>query len=85
MLAAASVCCACTSDLKDRVDVLESKVSALETKANKNAESISTLVQAAECRAGQAYSWCTGESVDRICSGFPSCAVYGPASMGCPC
>lgn len=47
MLAAASVCCACTSDLKDRVDVLESKVSALETKANKNAESISTLVQAA--------------------------------------
>lgn len=47
VLAAASVCCACTSDLKDRVDVLESKVSALETKANKNAESISTLVQAA--------------------------------------
>lgn len=47
MLAVASVCCACTSDLKDRVDVLESKVSALETKANKNAESISALVQAA--------------------------------------
>ena len=47
MLAAASVCCACTSDLKDRVDVLESKVAELETKANKNAESISTLVQAA--------------------------------------
>lgn len=47
MLAAASVCCACTSDLKDRVDVLESKVAELETKANKNAESISALVQAA--------------------------------------
>lgn len=46
LLAAASLC-ACTGDLKDRVDTLESKVAALETKVNENASSISKLAEAA--------------------------------------
>lgn len=47
MLAVASVCCAC-GDLKDRVETLEQKVSALESKVNENASSISALVEAAK-------------------------------------
>ena len=47
MLAVASVCCAC-GDLKDRVDVLEQKVSALESKVNQNVNSITALVDAAK-------------------------------------
>ena len=46
MLAAASVCCAC-GDLKDRVDSLETRVTALEAKVNENASSISALAEAA--------------------------------------
>ena len=46
LLAAASLC-ACTGDLKDRVDTLESKVAALETKVNENASSIAKLAEAA--------------------------------------
>lgn len=46
MLAAASVCCAC-GDLKDRVDSLETRVTALEAKVNENASSISALADAA--------------------------------------
>ena len=47
MLAVASVCCAC-GDLKDRVDVLEQKVFALESKVNQNVNSINALVDAAK-------------------------------------
>lgn len=47
MLAVASVCCAC-GDLKDRVDVLEQKVSALESMVNQNVNSINALVDAAK-------------------------------------
>lgn len=46
LLAAASLC-ACTGDLKDRVDTLESKVAALESKVNENASSIAKLADAA--------------------------------------
>lgn len=46
MLAAASLC-ACTGDLKDRVDTLENRVTALETKVNENASSIAKLAEAA--------------------------------------
>lgn len=46
LLAAASLC-ACTGDLKDRVDTLESKVAALESKVNENASSIAKLAEAA--------------------------------------
>lgn len=40
--------CACTGDLKDRVDALEERVTALEEKVNGNVSSISALVAAAE-------------------------------------
>ena len=46
VLVAASVC-ACTKDLENRVDTLEKKVAELEAKANKNAEEISKLGDAA--------------------------------------
>ena len=46
MLAAASLC-ACNGDLKDRVDTLETKVAALESKVNENVSSIAKLADAA--------------------------------------
>lgn len=46
LLAAASLC-ACNGDLKDRVDTLETKVAALETKVNENVSSIAKLAEAA--------------------------------------
>lgn len=46
VLAAASLC-ACTGDLKDRVDTLETKVAALEAKVNENVSSIAKLADAA--------------------------------------
>ena len=46
MLAAASLC-ACTGDLEDRVDTLEAKVAALESKVNENVSSIAKLAEAA--------------------------------------
>lgn len=46
LLAAASLC-ACTADLEDRIDNLESKVAALESKLNENASSIAKLAEAA--------------------------------------
>ena len=46
MLAAASLC-ACNGDLKDRVDTLETKVAALESKVNENVSSIAKLAEAA--------------------------------------
>ncbi len=46
VLAAASLC-ACTGDLKDRVDTLETKVAALENKVNENVSSIAKLADAA--------------------------------------
>lgn len=46
LLAAASLC-ACNSDLKDRVDTLETKVAALESKVNENVSSIAKLADAA--------------------------------------
>lgn len=46
MLAAASLC-ACTGDLKDRVDDLETRVTALENKVNENVSSIAKLADAA--------------------------------------
>lgn len=45
---AAALFCGCTADLKDRVDALEQRVQALETKVNSNAEGISALVDAAQ-------------------------------------
>lgn len=48
IVSAAALVCACTADLKDRVDSLEKRVDALETKVNSNAEGISALVAAAE-------------------------------------
>lgn len=46
LLAAASLC-ACTGDLKDRVDTLENRVTALENKVNENVSSIAKLADAA--------------------------------------
>lgn len=46
LLAAASLC-ACNGDLKDRVDTLETKVAALESKVNDNVSSIAKLAEAA--------------------------------------
>ena len=46
MLAAAALC-ACNGDLKDRVDTLETKVAALESKVNENVSSIAKLADAA--------------------------------------
>ena len=46
LLAAASLC-ACTGDLEDRVDTLEAKVAALESKVNENVSSIAKLAEAA--------------------------------------
>lgn len=46
LLAAASIC-ACNGDLKDRVDTLETKVAALESKVNENVSSIAKLAEAA--------------------------------------
>ena len=46
LLAAASLC-ACTGDLEDRVDTLEAKVAALESKLNENVSSIAKLAEAA--------------------------------------
>lgn len=46
LLAAASLC-ACTGDLEDRVDTLEAKVAALESKVNENVSSIAKLADAA--------------------------------------
>lgn len=46
LLAAASLC-ACNGDLKDRVDTLETKVAALESKVNENVSSIAKLAEAA--------------------------------------
>lgn len=46
LLAAASLC-ACTGDLKDRVDDLETRVTALENKVNENVSSIAKLADAA--------------------------------------
>lgn len=46
LLAAASLC-ACTGDLEDRVDTLETKVAALESKVNENVSSIAKLADAA--------------------------------------
>ena len=45
LLAAASLC-ACNGDLKDRVDTLETKVAALESKVNENVSSIAKLADA---------------------------------------
>lgn len=45
LLAAASLC-ACNGDLKDRVDTLETKVAALESKVNENVSSIAKLAEA---------------------------------------
>ena len=47
LLAAASLC-ACTGDLKDRVDSLETRVTALEDKVNENVSAITKLAEAAE-------------------------------------
>ena len=44
LLAAASLC-ACTGDLEDRVDTLEAKVAALESKVNENVSSIAKLAE----------------------------------------
>lgn len=46
-LLAASSLCACNGDLKDRVDTLETKVAALESKVNENVSSIAKLAEAA--------------------------------------
>ncbi len=46
LLAAASLC-ACTGDLKDRVDTLETRVAALEDKVNENVSAITKLAEAA--------------------------------------
>ena len=46
LLAAASLC-ACNGDLKDRVETLETKVAALESKVNENVSSIAKLADAA--------------------------------------
>lgn len=46
LLAAASLC-ACNGDMKDRVDTLETKVAALESKVNENVSSIAKLAEAA--------------------------------------
>ena len=46
LLAAASLC-ACNGDLKDRVETLETKVAALESKVNENVSSIAKLAEAA--------------------------------------
>ena len=46
LLAAASLC-ACTGDLKDRVDTLETRVAALEDKVNENVSAITMLAEAA--------------------------------------
>lgn len=46
LFAAASLC-ACNGDLKDRVDTLETKVAALESKVNENVSSIAKLAEAA--------------------------------------
>lgn len=46
LLAAASLC-ACTGDLKDRVDTLENRVTALEKNVNENASAITKLAEAA--------------------------------------
>ena len=46
LLAAASLC-ACTGDLKDRVDTLETRVTALENKVNENVSAITKLAEAA--------------------------------------
>ena len=46
LLAAASLC-ACNGDLKDRVDTLETKVAALESKVNENVSTIAKLAEAA--------------------------------------
>lgn len=46
LLAAASLC-ACTGDLKDRVDTLETKVADLENKVKENVSSIAKLAEAA--------------------------------------
>lgn len=46
LLAAASLC-ACNGDLKDRVDTLETKVAALESKVNENVSFIAKLADAA--------------------------------------
>ena len=46
LLAAASLC-ACNGDLKDRVDTLETKVAALESKVNENVSSNAKLADAA--------------------------------------
>lgn len=46
LLAAASLC-ACNGDLKDRVDTLETKVAALESKVNEDVSSIAKLAEAA--------------------------------------
>ena len=45
LLAAASLC-ACTGDLKDRVDTLETRVTALENKVNENVSAIAQLAKA---------------------------------------
>lgn len=45
---AALLVCGCTADLKSRIDSLEQRVEALESKVNSNAEGISALVAAAE-------------------------------------
>ena len=47
LLAAASLC-ACTGDLKDRVDTLETRVTALENKVNENVSAIAKLADAAD-------------------------------------
>lgn len=62
MLAAASVCCAC-GDLKDRVDSLETRVTALEAKVNENASSISAL-------AGAAAKAVTISKVETLADGY---------------
>lgn len=46
-LLAAALLCACNGDLKDRVDTLETKVAALESKVNENVSSIAKLADAA--------------------------------------
>ena len=45
-VAAATLCCSCTKDLEDRVEVLEDKVAALESKVNANVTSIEKLLSA---------------------------------------